>query len=487
MAVAGRAVAKMAAERWPEGRVTIICGPGNNGGDGYVAADALRGLGRDVTLYALAAPRGEAAKLARARWEESGGVTRQLEGNEEQAGSGGILVDALFGAGVTRPLDGAAARLAEIAADSSTQILAVDVPSGLNGDTGRAKGATFVAEATLAFERARPGHYLADGPRLCGPVRVAKIGVPDSALRAALDGPACWRNHPACWSAQMAKPAGDFNKYDHGHLLVLGGPPGAGGAARLAAKSALRMGAGLVTLGVEREAVPENAARLDAVMLREIGGSGDLRRVLEDSRINAVLAGPGSGTGMRTIDLVNAILGTDAFRAGARSVVLDADALTVFAENPSTLFARLRRGRAVLTPHRGEFARLFPDLSDALASGNRSTIEVVREAASRAGAVVLLKGPCTLIAAPDGRCALNTATGEEAAPWLATAGTGDVLAGLVAGSLARGFGSMSAAAAAAWVHVEAARGFGPGLTADDLGERIPDALARAIAAQTEGG
>ena len=272
--------------------------------------------------------------------------------------------------------------------------------------------------------------------------------------------------------ARLAKRS-DQHKYDHGHALVLAGGPGCGGAARLAARAALRVGAGLVTLAAPPEAMPENAAQLTAVMLRPLEGAAGLRRLLEDTRIGAVCLGPGLGTGPETRALVLAVLET------GRAAVLDADALTVFAGDPATLFARLHR-RVVLTPHGGEFARLFPaEAAEMRRTGTAlAQRRLLHEAAARAHAVLLLKGAVTRIADPGGAVTEHDASSARAAPWLATAGSGDVLAGLIAGLLARGFSAAESAQLGAWLHVEAARGFGPGLIAEDLPEALPALFRR---------
>jgi NAD(P)H-hydrate repair Nnr-like enzyme with NAD(P)H-hydrate dehydratase domain len=314
--------------------------------------------------------------------------------------------------------------------------------------------------------------------------------------------------------ARLAKRE-DQHKYAHGHALVLSGGPGMGGAARLAARGALRVGAGLVTLACPPEALAENAARLDAVMLRPVADGDALARVLEDKRINAFCLGPGMGAGPREAALLAVALGLPTPRLtrhrdpagvpggpgsgpgqgtapvnqalprplagrgegwGARSMVLDADALTLLSQHPD-LFAALNK-RCVLTPHGGEFARLFPDIAAKLAEPATkgpafSKVDATRDAAARAGCVVLYKGPDTVIADPEGRCAIHAAAHDRAAPWLATAGSGDVLAGFVTGLLARGFAPFDAACTGAWLHVECARGFGPGLIAEDLPDQLP--------------
>lgn len=276
---------------------------------------------------------------------------------------------------------------------------------------------------------------------------------PDSAMRAAL-----------------AKSP-EAHKYSYGHALVLAGGPGKGGAARLAARAALRVGAGLVTVLAPKSALAENAAQLTAVMLEPLPDAFSLRGILQDKRKNALLLGPGLGVA-RAQEMVPAALW------GQRATVLDADALTAFADDPERLFNHLHPA-CVLTPHEGEFVRLFPDLAEALRAGALPRPEVIRQAAARAGCTMLLKGPDTLIAAPDGAIAQNGASGDQAAPWLATAGSGDVLAGIICGLLARGFAPFDAACTGAWLHAEAARRFGPGLIAEDLPEKLP-AVFRAL-------
>ena len=273
----------------------------------------------------------------------------------------------------------------------------------------------------------------------------------------------------AALAARLAKAPG-AHKYSHGHALVLAGPAGRGGAARLAARGALRIGAGVVSLGVPHDALAEHAAQVTAIMLAEIGEAGALARVLEDGRLNALCLGPGLGHG-RARELVPVALGS------GRACVLDADALTVYMKNPGKLFEILHEN-VILTPHAGEFSRLFPDLAARLAGPDVKgpagpKVEATRAAAARAGCVVLFKGPQTVIAAPDGRCAINAAADERAAPWLATAGSGDVLAGFITGLLARAMAPMQAAEAGAWLHTECALSFGPGLIAEDLPEELP--------------
>jgi hydroxyethylthiazole kinase-like uncharacterized protein yjeF len=323
------------------------------------------------------------------------------------------------------------------------------------------------ADLTMSFSAAKPGHYLAQGPAHCGALAVADIGLPVAVTVTAAE------------DLRLARPdlgalakRNDAHKYDHGHALILAGGAGKGGAARMAARAALRIGAGLVSLGVPGAALQENAAQLNAIMLRRIDDAEALEAALEDARLSAIGMGFGLGVGARTRELCRAAL------AGRRGVVLDADALTSFAETPEALFV-LCHDRVVLTPHGGEFARLFPDLAKRLEEG-ASRLEVTRAAAARSGAVVLLKGPDTVISGPRGRARICATVYEEAAPWLATAGAGDVLAGLITGLLARGMEALDAAETGAWVHGACARAFGPGLIAEDLPEQVPGVLRRLL-------
>ncbi|MTH33773.1 NAD(P)H-hydrate dehydratase [Paracoccus limosus] len=462
---AGATAAEQLLIRWPAlatgaGAVLILCGPGNNGGDGYVVARHLARKGCQVRVAAMAPPATRDARAAAAEW--TGPVSDLAPAGPGQPIA--LCVDALFGTGLSRALAPEIAGLLRAIGASGCPIAALDMLSGLCADSGRVLGDQPLPEAalTVTFHRPKLGHVLGDGGTLSGRVETCDIGLEpwqtaagDSAL---LAGPA-----PA-----LLKRAG--HKYSHGHALILGGGPGKGGAARLAARAALRAGAGLVTLAVPAEAMPENAARLDAIMLSTIDEAASLAWLLRDSRLNALCLGPGLGLA-RARALV-----PEALRAG-RPLVLDADALSAFADGPDVLFAQMHRA-AILTPHEGEFARLFPDLGRMLRDGRDkgpapSRLDAVRMAAARAGATVLLKGPDTVISTAEGQARIAAATGAQAAPWLATAGSGDVLSGLITGLLARGFAPLDAAATGAWLHAEAARRFGPGLIAEDLAETLP--------------
>lgn len=485
---AGAGTVKAILDAWPEYRdaepagrwhAIVLCGPGNNGGDGYVVARLLAQAGWQVDVLALGDPAGlpPDARAMHDRWCEIGTVQPLLpeRGLFIQAD---LLVDALFGIGLSRPVDALSPLFDDIyealhnifagpRSPGLDRLVAIDVPSGLDADSGRQLCDPYDTkrleyDLTVTFQRLKPGHLLGEDAEMCGRLAVVDIGI-DAWMTAAGD---CMRT--AGPDVRLLKRGG--HKYDHGHALVLGGGPGRGGAGRLAARAALRVGAGLVTLGIPADALAENAARLDAVMLARIDDRGALGRMLGDARLNALCLGPGLGLS-RAQELVPVAL------ASGRAAVLDADALSAFADGPDALFAQLHR-QVILTPHGGEFARLFPDLAQRLAApvGEGpafSRLDAVRLAAARAGCTVLLKGPDTVIATAEGRAAIAAAVGPDAAPWLATAGSGDVLAGIVTGLLARGFAPLEAAGTGAWLHAEAARRFGPGLIAEDLPEAFP--------------
>ncbi|QIK41429.1 NAD(P)H-hydrate dehydratase [Pontivivens nitratireducens] len=489
---AGRGVIAAMLEHWPHfavtpGRAAVLCGPGNNGGDGFVVARLLRDRGWDVTVFAY----GEVAKLPpdaainAQGWTETAPVqpASLFTDLREECD---LIVDAILGIGATRPLQGAIEATVKFLNEykpgerkprDRCRIVSVDLPTGLCSDSGRPLGSAVRADLTVTFHRAKPGHYLSDGPAHCGRLSVQPLGLdreptyPHETVSATLIGEETLkRGQVPC----LGKRAGG-HKFSHGHAVVAAGSVGKGGAARLSARAALRIGAGLVTVAPPPAALIENAAHLDAIMLHAIRDARGLEEMLTDERIKALCLGPGLG-GDRARDLVPVAL------AASRGTVLDADALSAFADDPQELFAMLH-DRCVLTPHGGEFARLFPDIADRLdampARGPAfSRMDAARAAAARAGCTVLLKGPDTVVADPDGRISLNPAVYARAAPWLATAGSGDVLSGMIAGLLARGDTPHEAAATAAWLHTECALEFGPGLIAEDLPEQIPAVLRR---------
>ncbi len=449
---AGAGVAEAILERFGTCPVTVLCGPGNNGGDGFVVARRLRAAGSKVRLALLGEKsrlRGDAAAMAR-RWRG-----RVLPFEPAALDGAELVVDAIFGAGLSRPVDGAVRTLLEAVAARGLAVVAVDCPSGVDGDTGAVLGFALPAVLTVSFFRPKPGHFLYPGRGLAGELRVVDIGMPESVVRNI--APTLWINDTNLWLNCYPWARAEGHKYDRGHAVVVSGPKGRSGAARLAARAALRIGAGLVTVACPASALAENAAQLTAVMVGEWRDLDGYARLLGDPRLNAVLLGPGNGVGVRTREAVLA-----SFRPG-RATVLDADALTAFQKTPERLFTAID-GECIVTPHEGEFGRLFDHAGGKL--------QRARRAAADSGAVVVLKGADTVIAAPDGRAAINA----NAPPELATAGTGDVLAGLALGLLAQGMPAFEAASAAVWLHGEAATRFGTGLIAEDLPEALPGVL-----------
>ncbi|MCL3883466.1 NAD(P)H-hydrate dehydratase [Marivita sp. GX14005] len=469
---AGRGAVDAVFEAWPElaqgaRRALVICGPGNNGGDGFVIARLLHGRGWHVSLRLFGDPSSLPADARRNhdRWAELGAV-EPVDGDLPEVD---IVFDSLFGTGLTRPVEGQLAvfqKSLDGRYDDATKRVAVDLPSGLCADSGKVLGCALRADLTVTFHAAKPGQYLAHGPAHCGRVIVKPIGVD-----ATPDGPIARLTEPP--HSSVIDKTENAHKYAHGHVLVLSGGPGKTGAARLTARGALRIGAGLVTLGVPPDAAQEVASQITAIMQTTIADAAALGEQLEDDRLNVLALGPGLGTGEAQGALVETALGA------GRLTVLDADALTLIGRAPG-LFERLHEG-CVLTPHAGEFARVFPNIAERLNADPTegpaySKIDATRDAAERAGCTVLFKGPDTVIAAPGGRAFVNSAQYARSAPWLGSAGTGDVLAGFVAGLLARGLEPLDAAATAARLHVDCALRFGPGLISEDLPETLPAVL-----------
>lgn len=496
---AGAGVVEAILEEWPEmakspHRAVVLCGPGNNGGDGFVVARLLKQRGWEVEVFLY----GDEAKLPLdaaencRRWREMGEVEPLTTSDAEDLWrhSGlphDLVVDALFGTGLARRISGSLIgvlqELGEIQKEHNEPIrfVSVDIPSGVCADSGKVLGEIFYADLTVTFHTHKVGHHILAGPFTSDKIVCKSIGL--------FTGVGFKGETPFAGTVQLvelSKKSSDLafetesrklgkvfaytHKFSHGHALLLSGGSSHTGAIRLASRGALRIGAGLVTIGAHPDAVAEHAAQLNAIMLRQIVNDRVLRETLEDERINALCLGPAMGLNDETRLLMRVAL------AAKRATVLDADALTMLSREADP-FAALHEN-CVLTPHGGEFARLFPDIAEKLEAPATkgpaySKVDATREAAKRAGCVVLFKGADTVIASPDGRCAINSAHYERAAPWLATAGSGDVLAGFITGLLARGFAPMAAAETAAWLHVECARKFGPGLIAEDLPEQLP--------------
>ncbi|MGE0583981.1 MAG: NAD(P)H-hydrate dehydratase [Flavobacteriaceae bacterium] len=457
---AGRAVAEAVLGISRRETVSIVCGPGNNGGDGFVAARLLRDAGVPVDLYLSGKP-GQLKGDARINAERFAGPVLPISA---APGKGGVIVDAIFGAGLAREVDGETVAAVRRINESGRLVVAVDVPSGIDGETGAVRGVAVRAHRTVTFFRRKPGHLLLPGRVHCGETSVADIGIPADVLKQT--GTPLWRNGRWLWASEFPVPSPEGHKYDRGHAMVMSGPRHRTGASRLAAGAALRAGAGLVTLAGNPQAVDLMAAHVTEIMLAPIGHDDDFVGLLADPRRNAWLVGPGFGVGQTAVDTVLALLG------GRRAVVLDADALTSFAHQSGTLFAAIAMHKrpVVLTPHEGEFARLFPEIK------GPSKVERARAAAVRSGAVVVLKGGDTVIAAPDGRAAIE----GSAPPWLATAGSGDVLAGIVLALLAQGMEGFSAACMAVWLHAQAARAAGVALIAGDIVSNLNVPIAEII-------
>ncbi|MBR0872431.1 NAD(P)H-hydrate dehydratase [Bradyrhizobium tropiciagri] len=464
MMSAGQAVAEAAMDLVEEGPIVVVAGRGNNGGDGFVAAAELAARGREVSVILLCerdSLQGDAA-LAAKGWKYP-----VLPFNPQALGRPALIIDALFGAGLNRPVKGDPLEMIVAINANGAPVLAVDLPSGINGTTAAVMGAAVQATETVTFFRKKPAHLLLPGRMHCGRVRVADIGIDPQVLDEIK--PLTAENAPQAWRWSFPVPRIDGHKYARGHAVVVSGDIASTGAARLAARGALRAGAGLVTLASPRDALAVNAGALTAVMVRAVDNPIQFAELLADKRYNACAIGPGLGVNTRTRDFVHTAL------SAQRHLVLDADALTSFASAPDRLFDAIKASdgqQVVLTPHEGEFPRLFSDISNK--HPGRSKLERVRAAAERSGAVVLLKGADTVVASPDGRATIAA----NAPPWLATAGAGDVLAGIIAGFLAQGVAAFEAASIGVWMHGESASEAGPGLIAEDLTEVLPAVFRR---------
>jgi ADP-dependent NAD(P)H-hydrate dehydratase / NAD(P)H-hydrate epimerase len=448
---AGAAVAREAAQRFAPRPTLVLCGPGNNGGDGFVAARHLAGRGWPVRVALLGARerlRGDAATAAEAWHGEVLALDPALVAGAE------LVIDGLFGAGLARPVEGVARDAIEAVAQANVPVVAIDIPSGIHGDAGAVLGTAARATLTVTFHRAKPGHFLLPGRDYLGELVVADIGIPEHAMQA----PArLFANHAWLWRALLPRRTSASHKYAHGHALVLGGGMASSGAARMTARAALRAGAGLVTVVCPQDALVVYAAHLTAIMVAPFADDREFAQILADPRRNGMLLGPGAGSGEILRRRVLRVL------EAKKACVLDADALTSFQDQPQALFDAIA-GPCVLTPHDGEYKRLFAHEGDRLTRA--------RAAAAQCGAVMLLKGGDTVIAAADGRAFIQ----PYAPPALATAGSGDVLGGIVLGLLVQGMPDLEAAAAAVWLHARAGYLVGTGLIAEDLPEVLPAAL-----------
>ncbi|MAH84939.1 MAG: bifunctional ADP-dependent NAD(P)H-hydrate dehydratase/NAD(P)H-hydrate epimerase [Rhodospirillaceae bacterium TMED8] len=462
MEAAGRGIASVVMEQWMPRPLTVLCGPGNNGGDGYVAARLLMEAGWPVTLAQLGDPGALRADAAtnRDRWK---GYNRAFSTNCIKDSE--LVIDALFGAGLSKPIEGVAAEVIEAINMHRLPCVSVDVPSGIHGNTGEVMGIAPYATITTTFFRQKPAHLLVPGRLYCGSVRVIDIGILESTLEAI--NPKIFVNDPALWGQSFTWPLTDGHKYNRGHAVIAGGAEMTG-AARLAALAARRIGAGLVTIAAPSRAMSVYAADKPGNLVNCTDDDNAFQDFFTDPRFNAALIGPGTGVNSSTQSKALSML------KARKNCVLDADALTVFADNPKTLFNAIH-SPVILTPHEKEFQQLF---GEEVKNNINSATKFARasEAAAMSNAVVILKGADTVIAAPNGEAVIN-ATGT---PFLATAGSGDVLAGMITGLLTQGMPAFKASCAAVWLHGIAAELFGPGLIAEDLIDKIPGTLRRLV-------
>lgn len=458
---AGQSVAAAALRAYPAAlRHVVFCGPGNNGGDGYVAARALARSGAHVVVFAF----GDPATLtgdARQAFEHCRLPVQPLSGYTPLAGD--LIIDGLFGAGLTRDLPETVQQMVATVGDAGLPVIAIDLPSGICGRRGVVLGAAFRAELTVTFMARKPGHVLMPGRDLCGAVEVVDIGIPSRIMKASAGCISI--NHPSLWRSRLPVTGSDTHKYRRGHLGVFSGSASKTGAARLSAASGLATGAGLVTVAAPADAMTVQAAALTAIMLREVDNEAALTQWLDTSKLSAFVIGPGFGIGEKARRFVEML--------AEKPTVVDADAITAFADKPERLFHAFAGGtpRLVITPHEGEFGRLFPDIA---AQTSSSKVEKAQAAARQCNGIVVYKGADTVTAAPDGRALIN----EHGPSFLATAGSGDVLAGMIGALLAQGVPAFEAAAVSVWLHGEAGYRGGRGLTAETLVEHIPPALTR---------
>ncbi|KZL21842.1 Bifunctional NAD(P)H-hydrate repair enzyme Nnr [Pseudovibrio axinellae] len=457
---------------YPHSRILVLCGPGNNGGDGFVVAQLASDEGFDVRVALVCDPAALTGDAELAYDEMSLDLTslENMRSLMEEVSDDDVIVDALFGAGLSRPLDYEILQLVQRINASSAQCVAIDLPSGVSGKSGEVQGEAVHADITVTFFRAKPGHYLFPGRAHCGEIIIEQIGLEDDVLSKV--GPTAFYNCDKIWGDIPDMPAVAGHKYNRGHTLVVSGPKFATGASRLAARAAQRAGSGLVSIVAREQAAHVHAAHLNSIMICLADRIADFERILEDQRLNCVVIGPAVGVGRETQERVVQCL------LDERGVVIDADALMSFEPKPEILFeyiAQAQTGaRVVLTPHEEEFRRLFPDLNEATSTACK--VERVQQAAARAGAVVVLKGADTVIADPAGAVAINA----SGTPWLASAGTGDVLAGIIGGYLAQGLSAYQAAAKGVWVHGRAAEYAGDGLIAEEVIDHIPDVITELV-------
>ena len=464
---AGAAVAEILKTDIPDAdKILVICSIGNNGGDGFIAARLLREQQKDVTVFIA----GDVSKIsgdAKIAYDRLG--QKALTGQIPDLRKFDALIDALFGAGLDRPITGEMAQIIETVKSSGKPVISVDLPSGIDGSNGQVMGCAIRARSTVTFFRYKPGHLLVPGKHHCGIRHLKQIGIPDKVLTKSLYS--AFRNRPELWLDNYPSLSADGHKYDRGHCLIISGPMASTGAARLMAGAALRSGSGLVTVASPSDALSVNASHLTSIMLRCADKPEDVQEILSDERFNCVALGPGMPADKHTMKMVEAVLEMK------RNTVLDAGALSAFKDRGSDLFRTIRNSGSttVMTPHEGEYKSLFPADTEI-----PSKLEKARSASDKSGAVVLLKGPDTVVASGAGRASIS----DNAPPWLATAGSGDVLSGIVAGLLAQGMPAFEAASAAVWMHGAAAQSLGPAMVSSDLDEGLKQIIGELVSAKS---
>ncbi|MGN7661408.1 MAG: NAD(P)H-hydrate dehydratase [Anaplasma sp.] len=431
---AGAAVVRELVRHFSRQPVVILCGPGNNGRDGAVVAKFLRSTGWQVRVL---------------EFSRRGGVAGGV-GSETLDGfsiSEKIVVDAIFGIGLSRPVVGDILRVIEWVNASDKCVVSIDIPSGINSDTGEVMGIAIKSDLTVTFSCLKFGHVISPGRYYSGRICVKDIGLE-------IFGPHAFRNSPSLWRELIPIPDYKSHKYNRGYAVVCSVGMRSVGAVKLATLGALRIGAGAVAVACEDSEIALYAGSLTAVMYKTY------EEAFCDSRVTALLIGSGGDVLDQYLkEKVLAVLNLD------KKCVLDAGAISVFQDDVDVLLSHISGRSVVMTPHEGEFKRIFPGLSG-------SVVERAKSAAEMSGAIVVLKGHDTVIAAPDARVVVN----NNAPSSLATVGSGDVLAGIITGLISTGMPEFFAACCGVWIHGECGKRHAFGLIADDIIQRIPKEL-----------
>ncbi|MDB1135730.1 NAD(P)H-hydrate dehydratase [Candidatus Anaplasma sp. TIGMIC] len=430
---AGAAVTEEITARFPKSSALVLCGPGNNGKDGVAVARLLRDLGWQVRVVGYKSNMLDVPPVQFDNFETSES----------------IIVDAVFGLGLSRPIEDDLRKVIYKINESGKPVVSIDLPTGINGDTGEIMGSAVRSDLTVTFSCLKFGHVISPGRYYSGEVSIKDIGLQVCSATA-------YYNTPCLWSGLIPRPSHESHKYNRGYAVVCSPGIRAVGAVKLAALAALRTCPGAVAVACNDNEIALYASALTSVMYKQHD------KIMRDRRVTAVLIGPGCEE--EEVELRTKVL--EVLRDQDRSYVLDAGALSVFQGCSDMLFNGINGRKAVLTPHEGEFRRIFPDLSG-------GTVERAKKAAKMSGAIVVLKGHDTVIASPDGRVAVN----NNAPSALATIGSGDVLAGIITGLVASGMDAFYAACCGVWVHGECGKKYRLGLIADDIVCGIPEVLS----------